>query len=212
MGRGSHGRMGRGHGAAADEHPSLRQRDDHHGHRRAGRHTYAHARAHARVPMPVPMPVPEPEPEPRPAPFSCQASADWEVPFADTGKDAAAEVRSHCARYGIPEEPWPWCNEPQDYESMHEFVCRSYAHGRAPPMGDAAVTSPAAGVAAGSKQVVPALGDTSVPHRSMRLPCGPRVRPLTPERRTLRPLLRLVGGPGPPSWSAAPQDADSPLS
>ena len=96
------------------------------------------------------------------------------MPFAATGKDAAAEVRTYCARYGIPEEPWPWCNEPQDYESMHEFVCRSYAHGRAPPMGGAAVTSPAAGVATGSKQ------------RPVRLPCGPSVRPLAPEGRTLK--------------------------
>ena len=70
----------------------------------------------------------------------------WGTAFAATGKDAAAEVRAYCARYGIPEEPWPWCNAPQDYESMAAFVCRSYAHGRAPPMGEAAVTSPAAGV------------------------------------------------------------------
>ena len=135
-------------------------------------------------------PCPRPRLRPRPCPCPCpclslslslslglplvsrQASASWEVPFAETGKDAAAEVRTYCARYGIPEEPWPWCNEPQDYESMHEFVCRSYAHGRAPPLGDAAVTSPAAGVPAGSKWCLPSV---TPPHRVG--PCGFPVGP-----------------------------------
>lgn len=69
-----------------------------------------------------------------------QATANWSVPFVATGKDAAAEVRTYCTRYGIPEDPWPWCGEAEDYETMHDFFCRSYAGGQAPPLGEAAVT------------------------------------------------------------------------
>ena len=74
--------------------------------------------------------------------------ATWDVPFAEQGQDAAAEVLGFCAHWGVALDPWVWSKPAAEYATANEFFARSFAPPHAPEanLGGSDIVAPSTSV------------------------------------------------------------------